>query len=98
MLNLIVARIDENGFFIEDVLLKDEEEIAKNHVLTRPNTQEKGFYRAKWTGVEWIEDMSQSEIDTLNNQSIEPTEIEKIKIRQDATEDALLFIMGKGVM
>ena len=65
-----VYKIDSEGHYIEPVLLKKDEEIPLNHIETQPID---GLYRARWTGVEWIEDMTQEEIDALNNQSKEPT-------------------------
>lgn len=41
----------------------------------------------------WVEGLSAEEIAARQNQSAELTGMEKLKIRLDATEDALLFLM-----
>ncbi len=68
-----VYEIDENNF-IKEIHLIDEEENTQ-HVTTNPPN---GLYRAKWNGVEWIEDMTQEEIDELNNAPKELTETEML--------------------
>ena len=82
-----VYKIDENNCYVEAVIV--DEEIPVNCVEMQPPN---GLYRAKWTGVEWIEDMSQAEIDELNNQPQEPTEIELFRLEQ-AQANAELFEM-----
>jgi hypothetical protein len=89
-MRMIVARIDENGYFIEDVILKQDEEIPLDCITTRPNTAIKGFYKAKWTSEEWVEGMSQNEIDALNNQPRE----QPLEIRNRADIDYLAIMTG----
>lgn len=74
-----VYKVDANGY-LQEVFAKEFneqgnclEELAGNTIIVDPP---QGLYRAKWTGVEWVEDMSQEEMDELNNQHQEPTEID----------------------
>lgn len=73
--SILVKEFDEHG--------NCTEELAEN-IITVDIPQ--GLYRAKWAGTEWVEDMSQAEIDALNNQLQEPTEIEKLKERLATAE------------
>lgn len=96
---MIVARINENGYFIEDVILQKGEEIPSDCIKKRLDTTERGYYRPKWTGTEWIEDMTQEEIDDLNNQPKEPTESEIQQqvintLGQELAQLKLQFMMG----
>jgi len=70
-----VLRI-ENGFFVEDVILKDEEYTPIDCIETLcPD----GFYKPKWNGIAWVEGLSQSEIDIIKNVPIPKTELEILK-------------------
>lgn len=71
-----VYKIDNNGFYIEPVILSANENAPNDCIEIQPP---QGLYRAKWTGTEWIEDMSQEEIEALNNQPKEPTENEILR-------------------
>lgn len=65
-----VYRINENGFYIEPVIVNDIDDIPIDCIdVDIPQ----GLYRAKWTGTEWVEDMTQEEIDELNNIARPPT-------------------------
>ncbi len=89
--------INENGY-LQEILVKefDEqgnyiEELAENIITVDPP---QGLYKAKWTGIEWIEDMTQEEIDALNNQPYEPTEEQQ---RLTDLELAIAEILGGGL-
>lgn len=59
-----VIKIDNSGLFIEDVLLYDNDFIPDNCIITPcPD----GFYRPKWDGKQWIEDLTQDEIDEIKS-------------------------------
>lgn len=87
-----VFEIDENGYIVEKYAIEfDEEgnpleELAENIITVSPPN---GLYRAKWNGTEWIEDMTQEEIDELNNQPSLPTQEERI----DMLENMILMMM-----
>jgi len=97
-----VYRIDKNGYLKEIYVVEfDEEgnclkELAEN-IITTDIPQ--GLYRAKWAGIQWVEDMAQEEIDALNNQPKEPTEIEIQQqiintLGQELAQLKLQFMMG----
>lgn len=79
----LYRKIDDNGLFLEDVLIEeipfryDEEgnKIYDTHYIEMPVPQ--GFYKPKWNGTEWIEGMSQEEINAMKNQTVEHTLEEK---------------------
>lgn len=50
---IVLARIDKKGYFVEDVILQEGEEVPSDCIETRPPN---GLYKAKWTGTEWIEE------------------------------------------
>lgn len=92
-----VYELDANGYIKERYVAEfDEEgncieELARNIITIDPPN---GLYRAKWTGTEWIEDMTQEEIDELNNQPRELTEIERLKISQAEQFETILELLG----
>lgn len=70
-----VLKIDNQGYFIEDVIL--ENELVPSDCIDIQCLD--GFYKPKWNGSEWIEGLTQTEIDALKNVSIEKTEMEILK-------------------
>ncbi|MBS4200274.1 hypothetical protein KHA93_11595 [Bacillus sp. FJAT-49732] len=85
-----VYKINSEGFYIEPVIIdEDVEETPENCVELAPSD---GMYRPKWTGTEWIEDMSQEEIEALKNAPKPLTEVEQLRIDQ-AQANAELFEM-----
>jgi hypothetical protein len=58
---IFVRKIDEQGYFIEDDFVEDITEFT----IETPVPQ--GFYKPKWNGAEWIEGLTQSEIDAIKN-------------------------------
>lgn len=81
-----VIKVDENGLFLEDVILQ-ECEIIPDSCIEAPCPD--GFYKPKWDGVNWVEGLTQAEIDAIKNVPQEPTDEERIS----ALEDALLYII-----
>ncbi|TQR31987.1 hypothetical protein [Brevibacillus brevis] len=60
-------RIDVNGFFVEPVLISVDlppEQIPEDIVKERPTD---GLFKAKWTGDQWEEGLTQQEIDAIKN-------------------------------
>jgi len=68
-----VYEVDGQGFLLQiHLAIFDDDgnsidELASNIVTLDPPN---GLYRAKWAGTEWIEDMSQAEINALNRPTI----------------------------
>ena len=79
-----LAKVDEQGLFIEDVIVKEyplievDGEMVKDESFVSAPSQG-GLYKPKWTGTEWIEGMAQTEIDTLKDVVQPKTEIEKLQ-------------------
>ncbi len=84
----VVARIDQQGNFLEDVLLEDGEPMPEGCVEERPP---EGLHSPKWTGSEWVEGKPESEI-------VEARKPEKVAEMHAAAMDALapLFTEGRG--
>jgi hypothetical protein len=59
-----VYRYDENGIYIEPVILKDGENIPDNCTEIKPTGS---FYKGKFQNGQWIESLTQAEIDELVN-------------------------------
>lgn len=55
-MKFLVYRIDENGYYVEPMEATDETTLTDDLVTIAPPN---GLYRAKWTGTEWVEDMTQ---------------------------------------
>lgn len=70
------VRIDEDGFYVEDVLF-DAGIIPVDEDIVLEVVPE-GLYRPRWDGTAWVEGLTQQEIDELQNQPQEPTDAEKI--------------------
>lgn len=77
----IVYEIDANGFIIGTHIINCVTEKTKENIvcIAPPN----GLYRAKWTGTEWVEDMSQGEIDKLNK----PTKGQEVRTLKKQLEE-----------
>jgi hypothetical protein len=57
-----VSLIDENGFFIKPDIVEESSALTKNQVqILCPN----GFYKPKWNGEQWIEGLTNEEIDAI---------------------------------
>lgn len=73
-------KIDENGNILDVTLLDESQEIPENHVLGWG--QDRSFYKAiyNFDADDWIEGLTQEEIDEINNKPKELTETEKLKL------------------
>jgi len=80
-----VYRIDADGYYVEPVIA---DEIPSDCIEIQPP---QGLYRGKWTGIEWIEDMSQEEIDRFKNQPRSKTQLE---ILQETVDMLVLDNLG----
>lgn len=70
-----VIKIDLNNFFLEDVILQDNQEIPTDCIETIcPDS----FYRPKWDGKKWVEGLTQAEIDAIKNQPKTPSLEERL--------------------
>lgn len=74
LIKILIAEIDGNGNPLED--------LGENIVITDPPN---GLYRAKWTSTEWVEDITQEEIDELKKPTPEQ-EIVMLKSKLEETD------------
>lgn len=77
-----VFKIDNNGYItnvFHAIFDKDNvclDDLSEGVITTQPQS----LYRARWSGVEWVEDMSQEEIDELNTQAHTQTELDSLML------------------
>lgn len=78
-----VYQVDENGFLVEIYVVDFNEdgtpvkELEANIVSVRPPD---GLYRARWTGIEWVEDKTTQEFEeeeAISNLNPSQEDIEK---------------------
>ena len=78
-----VYKIDKNGYIAETYVAefdKSGNPITELDADIVTDAMQDGLCRARWTGAEWVEDMSQEEIDTLKaNAVVEPTLEERLE-------------------
>lgn len=92
----LYRKIDNEGLFLEDVLLEeipyiyDEEfnKIYDTHYIDIPVPQ--GFYKPKWNGTEWIEGMAIEEIEAIKNIPIE----QPLEVKNRSDIDYISIMMG----
>ena len=80
-------KINENGYFLEDVIVEDDFEQTEN-IITVPY-ENVGFYLPRWDGEKWIEGKTAEEIQAIKNQVPPKTEIEILR----ETVDTLVMSM-----
>lgn len=87
-----VLKIDSKGYFIEDVLL-DENETTPTDCVEVPCQQ--GFYKPKWDGTHWVEGLTQEEIVSYKpgEEEIIKTELQSLdNVLPRAVEDLIIAI------
>lgn len=89
-----VLKIDSEGYFLEDVILEDSDVTPINCIET---LCQGGFFKPQWNGVEWIEGLTQEEIDAIINTPIPKTEVEINTERIESMENALMMLMDMGI-
>lgn len=87
-----VYRIDDNGFYIEPVILKERETLPSNCVEVTPTN---GLYKAKFVDGQWIDGLSQVEIDAIVNAPVPLTPLEELQKQQ---ADLIFELMMNGVI
>ncbi|EHI98056.1 hypothetical protein CDLVIII_1357 [Clostridium sp. DL-VIII] len=85
-----VLKIDDNGFFIEDVLLENKEITPDDCIEINCPV---GFYKPKWDGDKWVEGLTKEELNVIKNKTIQPTqeEILRAKLIKDNANIQLLL-------
>jgi hypothetical protein len=87
-----VYRIDINGYFIEPVVLDENEEVPSDCVDITPTD---GLYKAQFMNGQWGEGMSKNNIDAIKNTPQPLSELEQIKKQQ---ADLTFTLMLNGVI
>ena len=94
---MVYKRIDENGLFLEDVLLdkqpmieQNEESIPDPHYITEPVPQ--GFYRPKWNDAEWVEGLTDEEIAEITKPVLHEPTVEDRLVSAENTILSMLFM------
>jgi len=59
----LLHKIDANGFFIEDVILQDNEQATPDLISIQPV----GFHKPKWSGGKWVEGLTAPELTAVKN-------------------------------
>lgn len=84
---MIYRKIDENGLFIEDVILSEPPILTDDNgnTISDPHyineTVPQGFYHPRWNGSEWIEGLTDEEIAEITKPSVqEPTETDYLML------------------
>lgn len=81
-----VYKIDSEGYYIKPLLV---ENTPSNCVEVAPPN---GLYKARYVEGQWVEGLSQSEVDSLKNVPQQPSAEDRIS----ALEEALLLLMMEG--
>ncbi len=85
------------------LFIRDDFECALETEVALDVPPAQGFGWPRWDGEKWVEGRTPEEIAAIQaaqeqEQEHELTDIEKLKLRQDATENAILFLMDMGGM
>ena len=84
-------KVDEQGFYIEPVLVQGNE-VARGLIDVRIP---EGFHKPKFNGTSWIEGITQAELDVINNMPKVKSESEQIAELQSIVDQLLLdSLMG----
>jgi hypothetical protein len=89
---MIVYRFDKDGFYIEPVTLKEDQEIPANCTdIPLPTVN----YKPKFKDAVWVETLSDEEIEVLKNTPLPLSPIEELKKQQ---ADLIFELMMNGVI
>jgi hypothetical protein len=89
-----VVRIDSAGFYVEPVILEDNDKVPSDCVESVPPS----LYKAKYVDGAWVEGASQTEIDALINAPQPVSELEQLKRNQELMQAALdELLLGGGL-
>jgi hypothetical protein len=83
-----VFRIDNNGFYIEPVIIGDNELVPFD---CREDAPQEGFHKIKRNAADngWEEGLSQEEIEAIKNAPQPLSDLEQLKKQQDLIQNAL---------
>lgn len=83
-----VYKIDNNGFYLETVHIVDTEDTPSDCVEVQPQ----GFYKAKWVSGNWVEIITEEELDEMRKKP----RPQSVSDRVDGLE--ILYLMDMGVL
>jgi hypothetical protein len=88
-----VIRIDAEGFFLEDVLIEDDQELPEGCVEDLPA---EGFYLPRRVDGNWVEGKTEAEIAALQTVQ-EPSEVEVLRQEVADLKERLAVLEGNTV-
>jgi hypothetical protein len=89
-----VVRIDDAGFYVEPVILEDNDRVPSDCVESVPPS----LYKARYVDGAWGEGASQAEIDALTSAPQPVSELEQLKRNQELMQAALdELLLGGGI-
>ena len=97
----LLYRVDVNGFPTSSVIAYFDDE---DNLLTEVDedviqvTISQGLLRPRWNGTEWVEDMSQKEIDDLYKHSEQEPSFEELQLEYNIDLDYRLSILEMGLI
>lgn len=71
-----VSRIDEDGYFLEPVVVEEGVVLVDEDIVAVPVPE--GFHRPQWDGEAWIEGMSSEDIEERQNTPQPETDAQRI--------------------
>lgn len=89
-----IFHLDENGLFIGDDWINDNDELPEGCVDPDLFPIQEGLYTPKFDGVQWIEGKSQEEIDAIKSAPQSPTLQDQI----DSIQQAILTLMDMSMI
>jgi hypothetical protein len=89
-----VVRIDSDGFYVEPVILEDNDKVPSDCVESVPPS----LYKARYVDGAWGEGASQVEIDALTSAPQPITELETLKRNQELMQQALDDLIFGGAL
>lgn len=91
-----VHRVDENGFYDEPVLIKQDELIEEENIITVDPPD--GLFHPRWTGTEWIEGLTAQEIEERTKpQPLPPDPVEERMNEMQANFDAAIMELTRAM-
>lgn len=78
----VVRKLNNEGYFIEDVIIRENSDYPKNYTeipLPSSDKGQIGFYKPRWDGTKWVEMMSKEEIKQLNPVNVEQSENQMLR-------------------
>ena len=96
---MLYRKIDENGLFIEDVILEEQPMIEQEGIMKLDPRYidvpvPGGFFHPRWDGKKWVEGLSEEEIaERTKPVPQEPTLEERLQM----AEDAIMFMLIGGM-